>query len=311
MKDKLILISGNSNPQLAKKIASYLKLSLSSAEVKQFPDGEIFVKINENVRGTDVFVIQPTCDPVNVNFMELLIMVDALKRASARRITTVIPYYCYARQDRKGESRVPITAKLIADLITTAGANRVLTMDLHVGQIQGFFNVPVDHLYAAPVFIDYFKKKKLRNLTVVAPDAGRVNYSRFYAEKLNVSLAIIDKRRVQQSHSEVINIVGEVRRKNIIIFDDIIDTAGTITAAADILKKHEANDIYIGATHAVFSNPALTNIEKAAIKEVVVTDTIPLKNNQCKKIKVISVSSILAEAIFRIHKETSVSSLFN
>lgn len=309
--NKLKLFTGNSNPNLAKEIANYLQKPLAEMEVKQFPDGEIFVKINESVRGIDVFIIQSGCRPVNINLMELLIIIDALKRASAKRITAVIPYYCYARQDRKGESRVPITAKLIADLLTAAGADRILTMDLHVGQIQGFFNIPVDNLYASPIFINYFKKKfkKLKNFVVVAPDAGRVNYSRTYATKLNIPLAIIDKRRPEQSKSEVMNVIGNIKDKNVIIFDDIIDTAGTVTTSTYALKEKGAKDIYIVCTHPVFSLNAFEKLNEAPIKEVVITNTIPF-NNKCEKIKIVSVAPLLGKAIEKIHNETSIGSLF-
>lgn len=309
---KLKLFSGNSNPVLAKEICDYLGLSLGQAKVSTFSDGEIYVKVEDNVRGSDVFVIQSASDPVNTHIMELLILIDALKRASAREITAVIPYYGYARQDRKDQPRVPITAKLVADLIGTVGAHRVLTIDLHTGQIQGFFNIPVDHLYASPVLLSYLKKKKFDDLVVVSPDAGGVERARAFAKKMNVGLAIIDKRREGPNRTKIMNIVGEVAGHDILILDDMIDTAGTIAQAAVAIKAKGAKRILASCTHAVFSGPAINRLNEAPIDEVVVTNTIPLKGKDvaCKKITVLSVAALLGEAIKRINEESSVSSLF-
>ncbi|MGQ9857685.1 MAG: ribose-phosphate pyrophosphokinase [Thermodesulfobacteriota bacterium] len=312
MSDKLKLFSGNSNLELAKEIAQCLGVPLSKAKVRTFSDGEVFVEVEENVRGTDVFVIQSTCPPVNHNIMELLIMIDALKRASSRRITAVIPYYGYARQDRKVAPRVPISAKLVADLITAAGANRVLSMDLHAGQIQGFFNIPFDHLFAAPVLLEYIRKNYQDDLVIVSPDAGGVERARAFAKRLEVSLAIIDKRREGINEARAMNIIGEVHGKRALILDDMIDTAGTLTQAADALISHGAKEVYAACTHPVLSGRAMDRIESSQIHEVVVTDTIPLsaRARSCPKIKQLSVSGLLAEAIQRIHDERSVSSLF-
>jgi len=312
MSDQLKLFSGNSNPELAMEIAGHLQLELSKAKVRTFSDGEVFVEIEENVRGTDVFVIQSTCPPVNHNLMELLIMIDALKRASSRRITAVIPYYGYARQDRKVAPRVPISAKLVADLITAAGANRVLSMDLHAGQIQGFFNIPFDHLFAAPVLLEYIRSHYLDDLVVVSPDAGGVERARAFAKRLQVGLAIIDKRREGINEAKAMNIIGEIRGKRALILDDMIDTAGTLTQAAEALLERGAREVYAACTHPVLSGPAMQRIEASDIREVVVTNTIPLSERAkaCPKIKQLSVSGLLAEAIRRIHEERSVSSLF-
>jgi ribose-phosphate pyrophosphokinase len=315
MPGNLVLIAGNANPKLAQEIADALGTRLVEAEVSQFSDGEVFVQVNENVRGADVFVIQPTCPPVNHNLMELLIMIDALRRASAFRITAVIPYYGYARQDRKIQPRVPITAKLVADLITAAGTHRVLTMDLHVGQIQGFFNIPVDHLFAAPVLLQYFQQRLAEHawedLVVVAPDAGGVERSRAFAKRLGTSLAIMDKRRTGANESRIMHVIGEVRNRDVILLDDIIDTAGTIVQAVSALKAEGARRILASCTHPVLSGQAIERLEKSEIAEVVVTNTIPLREDQqSKKITVLSVAPLLAEAIHRIHTETSVSSLF-
>jgi len=308
---KLILFSGNANPHLAQEIADYLGIPLGAVEVSQFADGEVLVQLFENVRGADVFVVQPTCPPVNHNLMELLIIIDALKRASAWRITAVLPYYGYARQDRKIQPRVPITAKLVADLITAAGANRILTMDLHAGQIQGFFNIPVDHLYATPVQLEYFKERAWHDETVVvAPDAGGVERARAFAKRLGTSLAVVDKRRVGPNEARVMHIVGDVEGKDVIIIDDIIDTAGTVVQAADALREKGARRIYVSCTHPVLSGPAIERIEQSPIEEVVVTNTIPLGEKSSKKLTVLSVASLLGEAIGRIHGEESVSSLF-
>ncbi|MBI4574104.1 MAG: ribose-phosphate pyrophosphokinase [candidate division NC10 bacterium] len=315
MPAELVLTAGNANRKLAQEIADSLGTRLAEAEVSQFSDGEVFVQMNKNVRGADVFVIQPTCPPVNQNLMELLIMIDALRRASAFRITAVIPYYGYARQDRKVQPRVPITAKLVADLITAAGAQRVLTMDLHAGQIQGFFNIPVDHLFAAPVLLQYFQQRLERHdwadLVVVAPDAGGVERSRAFAKRLGTSLAIMDKRRTGANESKIMHVIGEVRDRDVILLDDIIDTAGTIIQAVSALKAEGARRIVASCTHPVLSGQAIERLEGSVIEEVVVTNTIPLREDQqSKKITVLSVAPLLAEAIHRIHSETSVSSLF-
>jgi ribose-phosphate pyrophosphokinase len=315
MPANLVLTAGNANPKLAQEIAEALDTRLAEAEVSQFSDGEVFVQVNENVRGADVFVIQPTCPPVNHNLMELLIMIDALRRASAFRITAVIPYFGYARQDRKVQPRVPITAKLVADLITAAGAHRVLTMDLHAGQIQGFFNIPVDHLFAAPVLLEYFQQRLAEHawadLVVVAPDAGGVERSRAFAKRLGTSLAIMDKRRTGANEAKIMHVIGDVRSRDVILLDDIIDTAGTIIQAVSALKAEGARRIVASCTHAVLSGQAVERLEKSEIAEVVVTNTIPLREDpQSKKLTVLSVAPLLAEAIHRIHTETSVSSLF-
>jgi ribose-phosphate pyrophosphokinase len=306
------LFSGNANRALSEGISAYLEVPLIEADVRRFRDGENFVQINENVRGAEVFVIQPTCPPVNDNLMELLIMIDALKRASANGITAVMPYYGYARQDRKVQPRVPITAKLVADLLTTGGAARILTVDLHVGQIQGFFNIPVDNLFATPVIYEYIKDKKLENLVIVAPDAGGVERARAFAKRLDASLAIMDKRRPEPGVAKVMNIIGEVKNKTAVIVDDIIDSAGTMSEAANCIMDAGAEAVYACGTHAVFSPPALENIETSAFAEVVVTDTIPLREEfrRCSKIKVLSVAKLLGEAIRRICEGSSVSSLF-
>jgi len=306
------ILSGNSNIPLAEKICKYLNMPLGRANVKQFGDGEIQVEIEENVRGMDVFVVQSTCTPVNSYLMELLIMMDAIKRASAERITAVLPYYGYARQDRKVAPRVPITAKLVADLITVAGANRLLTIDLHAGQIQGFFNIPVDHLYAAPVMIDFIKQEYVNDLVIVSPDAGGVERARAFGKRLGASLAIIDKRRSQPNESTVMHIIGEIKGKTALLLDDIVDTAGTLTQAADALLKEGAKKVAACCTHAVLSGRSLEKINQSALEEVVVSDTIPLmpEAQSCKKIEVLSVANLLGEAIKRIHNNDSVSSLF-
>jgi ribose-phosphate pyrophosphokinase len=312
MLERIRIFSGNANIALATKICQHLGISLGKANVTTFSDGETRVEINENVRGMDVFIIQSTCPPVNVTCMELLIMIDALKRASADRITAVIPYYGYGRQDRKVAPRAPITAKLLADLITTAGANRVLSMDLHAGQIQGFFNIPVDNLFATPVLFDYMKKNFVDNTVVVSPDTGGVERARAFGKRLGASLAIIDKRREGPNEAEVMNIIGNVKGKRIIILDDMIDTAGTVIQAARAMKEAGALEISICCTHPVLSGPALERIEGSEIKEVIVTDTIQLSERakNCKKIKVLSVSGVLGEAVRRIYYNDSVSSLF-
>lgn len=310
---ELKIFSGNANPALAQEICSHLSVPLAKATVKTFSDGEIMVEINENVRGRDVFVVQSTCQPANQNLMELLVMVDALKRASAARITAVIPYFGYARQDRKVAPRTPITSKLVADLITTAGANRVLCVDLHAGQIQGFFNIPVDHLYAAPVMLEDIKSRFGEDgMVVVSPDAGGTERARAFAKRLNAGLAIIDKRRSAANVSEVMHIIGDVRGQTCIIVDDMIDTAGTLCQAAAALKAHGAGAVYATATHAVLSGPALERISGSDLKEVLVSNTIPVEDklDSCPQLRSISVANLLAEAIRRIHGDESVSSLF-
>ncbi len=311
-KNDLLVFSGNANLELAKKICNYFKIPLGDASVDRFNDGEIRVRINQDVRGRDVFIIQPTCPPANENIMELLILIDALKRASARRLTAVIPYYGYARQDRKDMPRVPITAKLVANLITVAGANRVLTMDLHVGQIQGFFDIPLDHLFAVNVFMEYFEKKKLPNLVVVSPDVGGVKMARAYAKKLKADLAVVDKRRVNDRKAEVMNIMGEVKGKNVCIVDDLIATAGTLVEAVAALKSAGAKAVYAAATHPVLSGPAIERIKKSELEELIVTDTIPIdKKKMIPKIRILSVAPLLGKAIERIHNEESISVLFD
>jgi ribose-phosphate pyrophosphokinase len=310
--NELKIFAGNSNLSLAREICSYLSVPLGKADVKTFSDGEIMVEIGENVRGRDVFVVQSTCQPSNHNLMELLVMIDALKRASAARVTAVIPYFGYARQDRKVAPRTPITSKLVADLITTSGAQRVLCVDLHAGQIQGFFNIPVDHLYAAPVVLDDIKNRFSKSIVVVSPDAGGTERARAFAKRLDAGLAIIDKRRSAANVSEVMHIIGDVKDRTCIIVDDMIDTAGTLCQAASALKKHGAGDVYATATHAVLSGPALERINQSELKEVLITNTIPSdeKAKDCPRLRVISVAQLLAEAIRRIHGDESVSSLF-
>jgi ribose-phosphate pyrophosphokinase len=309
---RLQIFTCNSNPDLAREIADHIGVPLGDAEVGRFSDGEIHVKLNESVRGSDVYVIQSTCHPVNQHLMELLVMVDALKRASARTINVVIPYYGYARQDRKTRARDPITAKLVANLIETAGADRIITMDLHATQIQGFFDIPVDHLLGVPILSKYFIEKQLEEVVVVSPDHGGVIRARKMAERLGAPIAIIDKRRPEPNVAEVMNIVGDVRGRTAIIIDDIIDTAGTIMLAADALIEHGAKEVYACCTHPVFSGPAIERIKKANIKEMVVTNTIPLTpEKQLDKIRVLSVSPLIGEAIIRVHQELPVSKLFD
>ncbi len=309
---RLKLFTGNSNPALAKEICDYLGVSLGQSTVSTFSDGEVLVKIDENVRGSVVFLVQSLSEPVNNHIMELLIMIDALKRASVKEIIAVIPYYGYARQDRKDQPRVPITARLVADIIATAGAHRVLTTDLHTGQIQGFFNIPVDHIYATPVLLDYFRKKKFDDLVIVSPDAGGVERARAFAKRMNVGLAIIDKRREGPNRTKIMNIIGDVVRRDVLLLDDMIDTAGTIALAAVAIKAKGSGRILAGCTHPVLSGPALERLNEAPIEELVVTNTIPLKGKEdiCKKISVLSVASLLGEAIKRIYEEKSLSSLF-
>ncbi len=306
------VFTGNSNRGLAEEICKYINIPLGEAAVSTFSDGEIMVQINENVRGNDIFVIQSFSNPVNNNIMELLIMMDAFKRASASRITAVIPYLGYARQDRKVQPRVPITAKLVADLVTAAGANRALTMDLHVGQIQGFFNIPVDNLYATPVILEYLTGKDLKDLVVVSPDAGGVERARVFAKKLKASLAIIDKRREGVNVSVVMNIIGDVKDKDALLLDDMIDTAGTIVQGAEAIRKAGARRIFAACTHGVLSGKAIERLSSSVIEEVIVTNTIPMngKDSSCTKIKTLSVAPLLGEAIRNTHNETSVSSLF-
>ncbi len=306
------MFAGNSNPALVKEICDCLGIGQGDALVSMFSDSEIRVQINENVRGKDVFVCQSCCDPVNTHLMELLLMLDALKRSSAYRITAVIPYYGYGRQDRKDQPRVPISAKLVADLITTAGADRVLTMDLHAGQIQGFFNIPVDHLYASPVLLEYVAQRGDQGLVVVSPDAGGVERARAFAKRLQASLAIIDKRREGPNESHVMHIIGEVAGRDALLLDDMIDTAGTIAQGAQACIEHGARRVWSACTHPVLSGQALDRLNASKLEEVVVTNTIPLngKDRRCAKLKVLSVASLLAEAIKRIHEEESVSSLF-
>jgi ribose-phosphate pyrophosphokinase len=308
----LKIFSGNAHLALAREICESLGVPLGQAAVGRFPDGEVRVQIQENVRGTDVFVIQPTCRPVNDNLMELLIMLDAFRRASAERITAVIPYYGYARQDRKDRPRVPISSKLVADLLTSAGADRVLSLDLHAGQIQGYFNIPVDHLYATPVTVNYFRKLKLRNLVVVSPDTGGVERARAFAKRLKVPLAIIDKRREDARVVEMMNVIGDVSGKICLIIDDMIDTAGTLLRGANALLDKGADKVYACCTHGVFARDAVSKIRESRLEQVVTTNSIPLspEGEKCARIKVLSVAKLLAEAIRSIHDETSVSKLF-
>jgi ribose-phosphate pyrophosphokinase len=309
---ELKLFTGNSNPALAQEICEYLGIPLGEATVGHFSDGEILVRVEENVRGMDVFLLQSASDPVNKHIMELLIMLDALKRASAYRITAVLPYYGYARQDRKDQPRVPITAKLVADLIATAGAHRVLTIDLHAGQIQGFFNIPVDHLYATPVLLEHFRQVEIEDLVVVSPDAGGVERARAFAKRLKANLAIIDKRREGPNQIKLMNIIGEVSGRNVLLLDDMIDTAGTVTQGAQALRDKGARTILAGCTHPVLSGPALDRINASPIDTLVVTNTVPLngKEEACRKLVSLTVAPLLGEAIKRIHEEESVSSLF-
>lgn len=313
MPEGIKLFSGNSHKELADEVAKYLSIPIADAVIKHFSDGEIDVHINENVRGHDVFVIQPTSTPVNDNIMELLLMVDALKRASAKRITAVMPYYGYARQDRKVQPRVPISAKLIADLITAAGTSRILTMDLHAAQIQGFFNIPVDNLYASPVLLDYVRQKySYENLVIISPDAGGVERARSFARRLQCSIAIIDKRREAANVSQTMNVIGDVQDSDTIILDDMIDTGGTIVQASAALKDKGAHKVVAACTHAVLSGSSLDKLNESELEELIVTNTIPFdsKKEQCKKLTVLSIAPLLGEAIKRIYEESSVSSLF-
>jgi ribose-phosphate pyrophosphokinase len=308
----LVVFAGNSNPGLAGDICRHIGTGLGDAEVKRFSDGEIQIEVRENVRGKDVFILQSTCAPVNEHLVELLLMIDAFKRASAQRITAVIPYYGYARQDKKVAPRVPISAKLVADLLEVAGANRVITMDLHAGQIQGFFNVPVDNLFSAPVLLEYIKENLRNDTVIVSPDAGGVERARAFAKRLDSLLAIIDKRRDAPNKAEAMNVVGDVDGKTAVILDDMVDTAGTLTQAALALKERGASEIHACSAHAVLSGPAIERISDSEIQSLVVTDTIPMgdKAKGCDKIRILSVARLLAEAIQRCHTGSSVSSLF-
>jgi ribose-phosphate pyrophosphokinase len=310
--ERFKIFSGTANPTLAEAICRHLNVPLGKALLGRFSDGEIYFQILENVRGADVFVVQPCSYPVDNHLLELLLMIDAFKRASAWRITAVLPYYCYARQDRKDKPRVPISAKLVADLLETAGASRALTLDLHAPQIQGYFDVPVDHLYGSPVLVDYFRNKKLTNLTVVSPDAGGVERARAFAKKLGAPLAIVDKRRVDLDVTEVMNLIGDVKGRSTLIVDDIIDTAGTLVKTADALIREGATQVFAACTHAVFSGPAVERIENSKITEVVATDSVPVSEaaRNLKKVTILSVADLLARGIRSIHEETSISELF-
>lgn len=311
--DRLTIFTGNANRKLAQDICGYLEIPQGDAAVSRFSEGEIHVKINQDVRGRDVFVVQPTAPPMpNDHLMELLIMMDALRRASARRITAVIPYFGYARQDRKDQPRVPITAKLVANLITTAGADRVLTIDLHAGQIQGFFDIPLDHLFAINILTQYFIPDKLDNIVVVCPDVGGVKMARAYSKRLNAGLAVVDKRRINDSKTEVMNIMGDVKGKNVVLVDDVIATGSSVLEAVEALKQEGAKEIYAAITHAVLSGNAVEKIARSALTKLVITDTISLDpKKKTDKIEVLSVADLLGEAIRRIHNEESVSSLFD
>jgi len=312
MDNKLAIFSGNSNPVLAQKICDYIGMPLGGAEVKRFSDGEIQIEIHENVRLKDVFVIQSTCTPVNENLVELLLMVDAFKRASVQRITAVMPYYGYARQDRKVAPRVPLSAKLVADMLTAAGVNRLITMDLHAGQIQGFFNIPVDNLFATPEILDYIKANFSDRLVVISPDAGGVERARAFAKRLNADLAMIDKRRDAPNKAKAMAVIGDVRGKVGIILDDMADTAGTLTEAAEAIMRMGAKEIHACVSHPVLSGPAISRISESVLKSLVVTDTIPLSSSalNCDKIKVLTISRLVGEAIMRSHSGSSVTSLF-
>jgi ribose-phosphate pyrophosphokinase len=315
--EKFKIFCGTANQPLADEVCAFLGMTRGQAFLRRFADGEAYVQIQENVRGADVFVMQPTCRPVDLHLMELLLMIDALKRASARRITAVIPYYGYGRQDRKDKPRAPISAKLVADLLTTAGADRALLIDPHAPQIQGFFNIPVDHLFASPVLVDHFRKLNLPNLTVVSPDAGGVERARFFAKKVDAALAIVDKRRVEANVAEVMHVIGDVTGRTCLVIDDLIDTAGTLVKTASALMDNGASAVYACCSHPVFSEPAVGNILESCIREVVVTNTIPLSEEAQKattqsggKITVLSIAGLIGRAIQSIHEETSVSKLF-
>jgi len=310
--DKFKIFSGTANEALADEVCAFLGMTRGQALVTRFSDGEAYTQIQENVRGADVFVMQPTCRPVDEHLMELLLMIDALKRASARRITAVVPYYGYSRQDRKDKPRAPISAKVVADLLTTAGADRALIIDPHAPQIQGFFNIPVDHLFASPVLVDHFRKLSLPNLTVVSPDAGGVERARFFAKKMDSALAIMDKRRVEMNVAEIMHVIGDVHGRTCLVIDDLIDTAGTLVKTATALMQNGATAVYACASHAVLSGAAVENISKSHFTEVVVTNTIPLSEaaRQEPKIRVLSIAGLIGRAIQSIHEETSVSKLF-
>jgi ribose-phosphate pyrophosphokinase len=310
--DKFKIFSGTANEALADEVCAFLGMTRGQALVTRFSDGEAYTQIQENVRGADVFVMQPTCRPVDEHLMELLLMIDALKRASARRITAVVPYYGYSRQDRKDKPRAPISAKVVADLLTTAGADRALIIDPHAPQIQGFFNIPVDHLFASPVLVDHFRKLNLPNLTVVSPDAGGVERARFFAKKMEAALAIVDKRRVEMNVAEIMHVIGDVNGRTCLVIDDLIDTAGTLVKTASALMENGATAVYACASHAVLSGAAVENIAKSHFTEVVVTNTIPLSEAAQKepKIRVLSIAGLIGRAIQSIHEETSVSKLF-
>jgi ribose-phosphate pyrophosphokinase len=310
--EKFKIFAGSAYPQLAQRICTYLGVEIGGAKLGRFSDGEIYFQILENVRGADVFVVQTCADPVDHHLLELLLMIDAFKRASAWRVTAVVPYYAYARQDRKDKPRVPISAKLVADLLETAGASRALTLDLHAPQIQGYFNVPVDHLYASPVLVDYYKQRKLHDVTVVSPDAGGVERARSFAKRLDAPLAIVDKRRVDVDVSEVMHLIGDVRGRPALVIDDIIDTAGTLVKTAEALLKEGATEVFAACTHPVLSGPAVERLCRSPISEVVVTDSLPLSESarEVAKIKVLSVAELLARGIRSIHEETSISELF-
>src|ERR1700751_4519563 len=310
--EKFKIFSGTANEPLADEVCHFLGMPRGQAQVTRFADGECYVQIQENVRGCDVFVMQPTCHPVDGHLMELLLMIDALKRASARRITAVMPYFGYARQDRKDKPRSPISSKLVADLLTTAGADRALIVDLHAPQLQGFFNIPVDHLFASPVLVDHFKRLNLPNLTVVSPDAGGVERARFFAKKMDSALAIVDKRRVDVNVAEVMHVIGDVHGRTCLLIDDLIDTAGTLVKTANAPLENGATSVYACASHPVLSDPAVENISKSPLTEVVVTNTIPLSESARKesKIVVLTIAGLIGRAIQSIHEETSVSKLF-
>jgi ribose-phosphate pyrophosphokinase len=312
LSNELKLFSGSANTELAREMCQYLGCEIGKALLTRFSDGEIYFQIDENVRGADVFIVQPSCTPVDSNLMELFLMIDAFKRASARRITAVMPYFGYARQDRKDKPRVPISSKVVSDLLVASGTHRLLAVDLHAPQIQGFFNVPVDHLFAAPVLVDYFQKLALPNLTVVSPDAGGVERARAFAKQLKAELAMVNKRRLQANVAQVMNVIGDVEGQTCLVVDDMIDTAGTLVKTVEALKEKGATKVYATATHGVLSGPAVDRIQESPLEEVVLTNTIPLtpEKRKCKKIRTLSVAKLLAEAVQSIHDETSVSVLF-
>ena len=312
MSNDLKIFTGTANTDLTHEICEYLRCAMGKSSITRFSDGEIYFQIEENVRGADVFIVQPGCTPVDSNLMELFLMIDAFKRSSARRITAVMPYYGYARQDRKDKPRVPISSKLVADLLVASGTHRLLTMDLHAPQIQGFFSIPVDHLFAAPVLVEHFQKMDLQNLTVVSPDAGGVERARAFAKRLNAELAMINKRRLEANVAQVMNVIGDVEGRNCLVVDDIIDTSGTLVKTVEALKDKGAVKVYACATHPVLSGPAVERIQHSMLEEVVVTNTIPLtsEKRKCKKIRTLSVAKLLGEAVQAIHDETSVSGLF-